>query len=81
MASELTGTIKNHVTRLARYQALETYAARVLGGWLAGIARWEVKQRVAYHLWEDRLPSVGRSANQPPTPYAPVGVTCQPTGS
>ncbi|HUN09355.1 MAG TPA: DUF455 family protein [Aggregatilineales bacterium] len=53
MASELTGTIKNHVTRLARYQALETYAARVLGGWLAGIARWEVKQRVAYHLWED----------------------------
>ena len=56
MASELTGVIKNHITRLARYQAWETYAARLLGGWLAGIARWEVKQQVAYHLWEDLGP-------------------------
>ncbi|MBK8021027.1 MAG: DUF455 family protein [Chloroflexi bacterium] len=53
MASEIVGVLKANIEKLKRYQALETYCARLLGGWLPGIARWEVKQQVAYHLWED----------------------------
>ena len=53
MAARATGTAERNIDKLKRYQALETLAARLLGGWLPGIAKWEVKQRVAYHLWED----------------------------
>ena len=53
MATRATGTAERNIEKLKRYQALETLAARLLGGWLPGIAKWEVKQRVAYHLWED----------------------------
>lgn len=53
MSSQPVGTAKANIEKLRRYQALETHAARLLGGWMPGIARWEVKKRVAYHLWED----------------------------
>lgn len=53
MASKLVGLAKANIEKLKRYQALETHAARLLGGWLPGIAKWEVKKQVAYHLWED----------------------------
>jgi hypothetical protein len=53
MASKLVGVAKGNIEKLKRYQALETHAARLLGGWMPGIAKWEVKKRVAYHLWED----------------------------
>ncbi len=53
MASEVTATVQANIDRLKRYQALETHLSRLLGGWLPGIARWEVKQRVSYHLWEN----------------------------
>lgn len=53
MASKVIGLAKQNIDRLKRYQALETGIARLLGGWLPGIARWEVKKQVGYHLWED----------------------------
>ncbi|MEO1664876.1 MAG: DUF455 family protein [Chloroflexota bacterium] len=53
MASQLTGIAKENIEKLKRYQALETHAARLLGGWMPGIAQWEVKKKVSYHLWED----------------------------
>jgi len=53
MASELTDAIKAKIERLKRYQAIELHLSRVLGGWMPGIAKWEVKKQVAYHLWEN----------------------------
>lgn len=53
MASQLVGVAKENIEKLKRYQALETFAARLLGGWMPGIAKWEVKKRIAYHIWED----------------------------
>jgi hypothetical protein len=38
---------------LAHLQAFETRSARLLGGWLPGIERWEVKHQVGMHLFED----------------------------
>lgn len=38
---------------LQHLQAHETWSARLLGGWLPGIERWEVKHQVGVHLWED----------------------------
>ncbi len=38
---------------LQQLQAHETWSARLLGGWLPGIERWEVKHQVGVHLWED----------------------------
>lgn len=37
---------------LATLQAYETWAARLLGGWLPGVVEWEAKHRMADHLWE-----------------------------
>ena len=53
MASQLTDQLQSKIDRLKRYQAFETHTARLLGGWLPGIAKWEVKKQVAYHLWEN----------------------------
>lgn len=53
MASEPVGINKTNIEKLKHYQALETYAARLLGGWMPGIERWETKKQVGYHLWED----------------------------
>ena len=53
MAIRATGTAERNIAKLKRYQALETLAARLLGGWLPGIAKWEAKQQVARHIWED----------------------------
>lgn len=53
MASQLVGMAKENIEKLKRYQALETLSARLLGGWMPGIATWEVKKQVGYHLWED----------------------------
>ncbi len=53
MSSSLVGTLKTNLEQLKRYQALETHAARLLGGWLPGVAQWEIKQQIGYHLWED----------------------------
>ncbi len=53
MSSTLVGTLKTNLEQLRRYQALETHAARLLGGWLPGVAHWEIKQQIGYHLWED----------------------------
>ena len=53
MGIRATGTAERNISKLKRYQALETLTARLLGGWLPGIAKWEVKQQAAYHIWED----------------------------
>ncbi len=42
-----------NLTALGRLQAFEIGCTRLLGGWLPGIARWEVKHAVGVHLWED----------------------------
>ncbi len=41
------------IRRLKRLQALETLSFRLLGGWLPGIANWEIKHAVGPHLWQD----------------------------
>jgi hypothetical protein len=53
MPSDMPAAVQSNIDRLKRYQTLETHITRLLGGWLPGIARWEVKQQVAYHLWEN----------------------------
>lgn len=50
MPSRDVDTLKRVLQHL---QAHETWCARVLGGWLPGIERWEVKHRIGVHLWED----------------------------
>jgi len=41
------------IDALKRLQAIEILSARVLGGWLPGVARWEAKHQLGIHLWED----------------------------
>lgn len=41
------------IERLKRLQALEIQSARLIGGWLPGVARWEVKHQLGVHLWQD----------------------------
>lgn len=41
------------IGRLKRLQAFEIQAARLLGGWLPGVARWETKHQLGLHLWQD----------------------------
>lgn len=53
MPPGLTPTIQANINRFKRYQAFETHSARLLGGWLPGVAKWEVKKQMAYHLWEN----------------------------
>jgi hypothetical protein len=38
---------------LRRLQAFELGCVRLLGGWLPGVAGWEVKHVLGVHLWED----------------------------
>ncbi len=47
------GELEARARRLRFLQAWETGTARLLGGWLPGIVRWEYKHAVARHLWED----------------------------
>lgn len=44
---------EQNIGQLRRFQRLEIATARLLGGWLPGIVKWEVKRAVAGHLWED----------------------------
>lgn len=53
MPSDMPAAVQANLDRLKRYQTLETHITRLLGGWMPGIARWEVKKQVAYHLWEN----------------------------
>lgn len=53
MASIIMGVAKENIDKLKRYQALEVFVARLLGGWMPAIAKWEVKKKVGYHIWED----------------------------
>lgn len=46
-------TAETLIARLQRLQALEIQSARLLGGWLPGVARWEVKHEIGLHLWQD----------------------------
>ena len=39
-----------NIKLLSRYQRLEIETARLLGGWLPGVVKWEVKRAVAGHL-------------------------------
>lgn len=41
------------ILRLKRLQALEIRSARLIGGWIPGVARWETKHQMARHAWED----------------------------
>ena len=50
MARRDADTLKRALQHL---QAFETRTARLLGGWLPGIERWEVKHQVGVHLFED----------------------------
>ena len=47
MRSQKTGKMEEHARQLQHFQAYEIQMSRLLGGWLPGIARWEVKHRVA----------------------------------
>jgi hypothetical protein len=41
------------IRRLRFLQAYELRSCRLLGGWLAGIRRWELKHQICLHLWQD----------------------------
>src|ERR1700677_262897 len=41
------------ITKLKRFQALETKSFRLLGGWLPGVVRWEIKHEIGLHIWQD----------------------------
>ncbi|MDX2008460.1 MAG: DUF455 family protein [Meiothermus sp.] len=43
----------HNIRLLSRFQRLEIETARLLGGWLPGVVKWEAKRAVAGHLWED----------------------------
>jgi hypothetical protein len=53
MRSQKTGKMEDHARQLQHFQAYEIQMSRLLGGWLPGIGRWEVKHQVGAHLWED----------------------------
>ncbi len=52
MGSHLLGNAQKNVHRLQRFQAFEIQTSRLLGGWLPGIRRWEVKHEVGLHIWQ-----------------------------
>ena len=41
------------IERLQVLQAAETWGARLLAGWLPGIAHWEAKHAAGLHLWQN----------------------------
>jgi hypothetical protein len=41
------------IAKLKRFQALETKSFRLLGGWLPGVVRWEIKHEIGLHIWQD----------------------------
>ncbi len=45
------------IARLKRLQALEIQSARLIGGWIPGVARWETKHQMARHAWDDACAS------------------------
>ena len=53
MRSQKIGKMEEHARRLQYFQAYEIQMSRLLGGWLPGIGRWEVKHQVGAHLWDD----------------------------
>ena len=53
MANSVAEHTKRTTHDLCVLQAYEIHTARLLGGWLPGVVRWEVKHEVARHLWED----------------------------
>ena len=53
MGSQLIGNAKQNIYRLQRFQAFEIQIARLLGGWLPGIRRWEVKHEIGLHIWQN----------------------------
>lgn len=44
---------KEVINHLCVFQYLEIECARLLGGWLPGLRRWESKHAAALHLWQD----------------------------
>lgn len=48
-----TSRSKQIADRLKILQALEIASTRLLGGWLPGVERWEMKYTVCEHLWQD----------------------------
>jgi uncharacterized ferritin-like protein (DUF455 family) len=49
----VTPDSKNLIRRLQIFQAAETWCARLLGGWLPGIANWEAKHAAGGQLWQN----------------------------
>ncbi len=45
--------VNENIQRLKGCQWLEIQSARLLGGWLPGIPKWEIKGMIALHLWQD----------------------------
>jgi hypothetical protein len=41
------------IATLKRLQAIETLSFRLLGGWLPGVIRWEIKHEIGLHIWQD----------------------------
>lgn len=41
------------IDQLSWLQAYEIQCARLLGGWLPGVANWEAKHEMGLHLWQD----------------------------
>ena len=44
---------KQNIERLKYFQAFEMQLARLLGGWLAGVVRWETKHELGLHIWQN----------------------------
>lgn len=53
MSSQLLGIAQDNIAKLQRFQAIEMHIARLLGGWLPGIALWEAKHEVGLHIWQN----------------------------
>ncbi len=51
--AEFLNEAKLNIERLKYFQAFEIHITRLLGGWLPGIERWEVKHEIGLHLWQN----------------------------
>ncbi len=53
MSTRVMGRVEENIHQLQRYQCFEIQMARLLAGWLPGIAQWEAKHQIGIHIWED----------------------------
>ncbi len=51
--AEFLHDAKLNIERLKYFQAFEMQITRLIGGWLPGVARWEIKHELGLHLWQN----------------------------